>query len=121
MSTGNSRQFSRDLASVNQKISGISRVIILPLEYQRLEDNIMTADLMPVLQTMSGMKYSVFSENWLFIDDSVSNANKYAESLTDLSYLGLEKSKKLQRGYLKVGLSVYCLFDSLDMYLCGGT
>ena len=51
-------QFSKDIASVNQKISGIIIVIILPLEYQRLEDNIMTADLLPVLQTMSEMKYS---------------------------------------------------------------
>ena len=36
------------------------------------------------------------------VDDSVTNANKYAESLTDLSHIELDKSKKLQRGYLKV-------------------
>ena len=35
-------------------------------------------------------------------DHSVSSANKFADSLADLSGIGLEKSKRLQRGYLKV-------------------
>ena len=73
------------------------------IEFQRLEDDILQANLMPVIQAMDNIQCgSYFEQNHHSVADSVSNANKYAESLTDLSHLGLEKSKKLQRGYLKV-------------------
>ncbi|KAK8824118.1 hypothetical protein WA556_003443 [Blastocystis sp. ATCC 50177/Nand II] len=81
MSVESKVAFAKAIGEVNTKIS----------EFQRLDDDILRADLMPVIQAMDNIKCA----------DSVSNANKYAESLTDLSHLGLEKSKKLQRGYLK--------------------
>ena len=44
----------------------------------------------------------------IVVEKSATQANRFAESLTDLSSIGLEKSRKLQRGYIKVGfLGVY--------------
>ena len=73
--------FTKKIQHVNDRIT----------EFQKLQDDILSADLMPVIEELKA------------IDDchSVSSANKFADSLADLSGIGLEKSKRLQRGYLK--------------------
>ena len=38
----------------------------------------------------------------IVVEKSATQANRFAESLTDLSSIGLNKSRKLQRGYIKV-------------------
>ena len=40
----------------------------------------------------------------IVVEKSATQANRFAESLTDLSSIGLNKSRKLQRGYIKVGI-----------------
>ena len=35
----------------------------------------------------------------IVVEKSATQANRFAESLTDLSSIGLNKSRKLQRGY----------------------
>ena len=42
------------------------------------------------------------------VEKSATQANRFAESLTDLSSIGLEKSRKLQRGYIKVVFLEFC-------------
>ena len=99
--------FAKAIGEVNSKITRLDCVVVCNgVEFQNLQDDILRADLMPVLQTMGEIQICKrMSGCCEFLADSVSNANKYAESLTDLSHIGLEKSKKLQRGYLKVSVS----------------
>ncbi|KAK8790498.1 hypothetical protein WA171_002021 [Blastocystis sp. BT1] len=81
MSGRKPQEFTNAINSISDKIAG----------FQKMQDDILSADLRPVLKELSEID----------CERSATNANRFAESLVDLTYLGLEKTRKLQRGYIK--------------------
>ena len=69
---------------------------------QKRQDDIRSADLRPVLKRLAEIDSCNDFAKYSLVAKSSTHANRFAEHLEDLSALGLEKTRKMQRGYTKV-------------------